>query len=224
MTICTICEVFQDLFELDCSHEFCHGCLVSHLRVKIEEKEELTCPNCNDEINQDKINDLLENDEDLLSMYKKSIFKEFGDARGMLDLVMCPNCNKICKNNDESNRIECANGCDDFCQICGQSHSPGFDWRYCPNELDIIHEFDSICLSLDGYIKRCPLCKIMIERVSGCNSIKCPNCKLKFCWSCLRSASEIKRMKHHYCYEYGNFLETNSDDDYKSGSDYSDVE
>jgi hypothetical protein len=196
------------------------------LRVKIEEKEELTCPSCEEEINEYKIEDLLEDEEDLLSMYNNnSSFKDFGDSNGMFNLAMCPNCNKICKNNDKSNRIECANGCDDFCNVCGDCHDSGINWSYCPHEIYISHELESIGFALDNVdLKRCPLCKIIIDRIEGCNSIKCPKCKLKFCWSCLKSASEIKRMKYHECDEYGTFLETNSDDDYKSGSDYSDVD
>jgi hypothetical protein len=183
------------------------------LRVKIEEKEELKCPNCDEEIN--KVELILEKESDLLTMYKN-----LGDFDG-LNFVMCPNCGKICPKDEYWNRITCTNGCDDFCEISGLSHDPGRDWIDCPNERDIEIAFESIAFALNGTtIQRCPLCKIMIERTEGCNSMKCTNCKLKFCWSCLKSSSEIKRMTYHECNNYGTFLNTDSDDEYKSGSDY----
>jgi hypothetical protein len=183
--------------------------------VKIEEKEELKCPNCDDEISMDKVELILEKDSDLLVMYLS--LNHFDG----LNVVMCPNCGKICPKDEYSNRITCTNGCDDFCEVCGLSHNPGIDWRYCPNERDIENEFESIGFALnDTNIQRCPLCKIMIEHTEGCNSMKCTNCKLKFCWSCLKSSSEIKRMQFHECDNYGTFLKTDSDSEYKSGSDY----
>ncbi len=217
MAICTICNECKDLVELNCSHEFCHDCLLSYLRVKIQEKDELLCPQCDDEINLDNIKNLLKNEKDLFLTYSNYTFTNFN----LSNMVMCPHCKQVCVKNSKCNRTECKNGCDDFCEVCGLSHLLGKDWIQCPNIENMEDELDSIRLALsDLDIKKCPLCKIMMERVAGCNSMKCVNCKLKFCWSCLQSSSEIKRMKYHECDNYGTFLETDSDSDYKSGSDY----
>jgi len=39
-------------------------------------------------------------------------------------------------------------------------------------------------------IKHCPLCKVLIERSDGCDSMQCANCKFAFCWSCLKSRGD----------------------------------
>ncbi len=36
-------------------------------------------------------------------------------------------------------------------------------------------------------IKRCPKCKVYIERDEGCAQMMCKNCKHAFCWYCLES-------------------------------------
>lgn len=39
----------------------------------------------------------------------------------------------------------------------------------------------------DAAIKRCPKCKVYIERDEGCAQMMCKNCKHAFCWYCLES-------------------------------------
>lgn len=39
----------------------------------------------------------------------------------------------------------------------------------------------------DTPIKRCPKCKVYIERDEGCAQMMCKNCKHAFCWYCLES-------------------------------------
>ena len=38
--------------------------------------------------------------------------------------------------------------------------------------------------------KKCPSCKAMIEKNGGCNSVRCHNCNVEFCWMCLRLAKD----------------------------------
>ena len=34
--------------------------------------------------------------------------------------------------------------------------------------------------------KQCPICKVLIEKIDGCNQMKCLNCGYNFCWLCMR--------------------------------------
>ena len=41
--------------------------------------------------------------------------------------------------------------------------------------------------SIEGDIKRCPMCNVPIERDAGCAQMMCKRCKHVFCWFCLTS-------------------------------------
>ncbi|OBS72304.1 hypothetical protein A6R68_13119 [Neotoma lepida] len=43
----------------------------------------------------------------------------------------------------------------------------------------------------DAPIKRCPKCRVYIERDEGCAQMMCKNCKHAFCWYCLESLDVV---------------------------------
>ena len=227
MSVCSICDHYRDLITLDCDHEFCDHCLIEYISVKIDDKEsEILCPHqyCSDKINHDKLLSILSNDDELLSKYKNTL----NDNQSLegLNVVMCPNCQKICKKKEHSYETDCSDCYQSFCRICGEIdyYSNHCD-MYCPNESDIENDLSEIRSALDDCdIKLCPLCKIIIERTEGCNSMKCKYCKLKFCWSCLKTCHEIKKLENHECESYGTYGDTGSNDEYNSGSDLSDID
>jgi len=34
-------------------------------------------------------------------------------------------------------------------------------------------------------VKKCPKCKILIEKNGGCNHMTCPKCEVHICWRCV---------------------------------------
>lgn len=39
-------------------------------------------------------------------------------------------------------------------------------------------------------VSYCPMCLMLIEKLSGCNHMTCKMCKYEFCWICHRDATE----------------------------------
>ena len=64
--------------------------------------------------------------------------------------------------------------CDDeFCSKCNKKKATTI--HFCKQE-----DIDSV-----NYLKnttKCPKCDIPVEKISGCNNAKCPNCRTKFCF------------------------------------------
>ncbi|XP_026854802.2 probable E3 ubiquitin-protein ligase RNF144A-B isoform X2 [Electrophorus electricus] len=49
----------------------------------------------------------------------------------------------------------------------------------------------------EALIKRCPKCKVYIERDEGCAQMMCTNCKHAFCWYCLESLDDDFLLTHY---------------------------
>eukprot|EP00069_Balaena_mysticetus_P007805 bmy_05582T0 len=49
----------------------------------------------------------------------------------------------------------------------------------------------------DAPIKRCPKCKVYIERDEGCAQMMCKSCKHAFCWYCLESLDDDFLLIHY---------------------------
>ncbi len=214
MSVCCICENDDnELIELSCDHEFCKVCLVDYITFKMDDGDNsYKCPSCHVKITRLEITDL-ENSE-LLKRYDE-IFRF-----DISNFAVCAYCKTKCKKDPNSHHIDCPDCKWDFCYICGTDDHRKY--RHCPNERKIERDANELTKELENLgldTKPCPLCKAVIEREEGCNSMKCTYCKLKFCWSCLKSCSEINRMDDHQCDEYGTFRKTDSDDEYISGSD-----
>jgi hypothetical protein len=60
----------------------------------------------------------------------------------------------------------------------------------------MLKEFKNNNCSLN--IQLCPHCNILIEKVDGCNHMKCINCNYEFCWLCLKEYESI----HYALYNF----------------------
>lgn len=40
-------------------------------------------------------------------------------------------------------------------------------------------------------LQRCPTCRYVIDKIDGCNHVKCTNCKAEFCWVCHLLKGEV---------------------------------
>lgn len=138
-------------------------------------------------------------------------------------IIVCPQCDEVCKKDSLNNYIKCSSCYNSFCHVCRENHDYD-DYDDCPNKQSIEDEFTDICNALGAELKKCPLCSIIIEKNEGCNSTRCKYCKVKFCWNCLVLCCDIRRMKDlHECENYDGYIETNSDDEYRSGDEFDDL-
>ncbi|EPY75576.1 Ubiquitin conjugating enzyme 7 interacting protein 4-like protein [Camelus ferus] len=96
--------------------------------------------------------------------------------------------------------VQCK-ACDtEFCSACKASWHPG---QGCPETMPVTFlpgETSSSAFKLEGDdapIKRCPRCKVHIERDEGCAQMMCKNCKHAFCWYCLESLDDDFLLIHY---------------------------
>uniref|UniRef100_A0A8C9UXV3 RBR-type E3 ubiquitin transferase n=1 Tax=Scleropages formosus TaxID=113540 RepID=A0A8C9UXV3_SCLFO len=88
----------------------------------------------------------------------------------------------------------------EFCSACRVGWHPGQACReslptatFLPGESSPFYKSEEE----DAPIKRCPRCKVYIERDEGCAQMMCKSCKHAFCWYCLESLDDDFLLIHY---------------------------
>ena len=219
--ICLICSEeknknINNLFSLNCGHQFCEYCWGEYLKEKIKYPLNILqakCPqkNCTCVVYEKFYSNFLK-DKNSFKILNKALYKNFIDINP--DIKQCPNkyCFYFIKSNLHTAReIKCLCGTS-YCFKCSREyHNP------CPCEmnkkwLEIIKELYYISSEeeksnkwIQANTKECPNCHQKIEKNKGCNYMLCNKnfggCGHAFCYVCETEWS--KHSKDHFiCNKY----------------------
>ncbi|KAI1897356.1 hypothetical protein AGOR_G00082470 [Albula goreensis] len=191
-----------------CQCVFCTLCLKQYVELLIKEGLEtaISCPDsaC------PKRGHLLENEIELMvateimQRYRKLQFEK----EVLLDpcRTWCPSssCQAVCQLKELEppgpQLVQCSVCSLEFCSSCRASWHPGQNCQETPpissflsGETSLFYKSDED----DAPIKRCPKCKVYIERDEGCAQMMCKNCKHAFCWYCLESLDDDFLLIHY---------------------------
>ena len=196
--ICLICnEELKDEEiknnNLECHHLFCDSCYYDYIKLKITRNEidSIKCPqyNCNIKLYNNFIEKKLINDIPLLDKYKTLQRRRELMLNPKVQLCPFPDCESYAiKENGQNKYVTCIKNHHKFCFNCLK------DWhneKPCDTKVD--NSFEKWRDSLR--VRRCPKCKMFIEKNEGCNHIKCTNCEYEFCWLCMNEYT-----KNHYSF------------------------
>ena len=180
---CPTCNEFfisTDKNTLICGHSFCDECWYDFLSIKIKENK-LTLIKCLDyecpiKPSDNFIINLLNSDDKLIERYKK--FKLELDIINDPNKKLCPfpNCNSFLEKKDNNNYVKCLNN-HIFCFLCLDKPHGNSPCKKLIN--DSLNEYAKI-----NFIKKCPNCNIITEKITGCNHITCTKCNYQWCWLC----------------------------------------
>ncbi|XP_010769524.1 probable E3 ubiquitin-protein ligase RNF144A-A [Notothenia coriiceps] len=193
-----------------CQCVFCTQCLKQYVELLIKEGLEtaISCPDsaC------PKRGHLLENEiecmvaTEMMQRYKKLQF----EREVLLDpcRTWCPSssCQAVCQLKEADSPalpqlVQCAVCALEFCSACKANWHPGQACQehnlpitsFLPGENSSFYKNEED----DAPIKRCPKCKVYIERDEGCAQMMCKNCKHAFCWYCLESLDDDFLLIHY---------------------------
>ena len=193
----TIILTDKDYYSLSCSHKICKLCVEKYITLKINDGlvSNFFClyGGCRKEYSKDVIKCFVSTDN-----WKK--FKLFYNnlekqkiINSNFNIIYCsyPDCSELLEidqgiiNSNESYIVQCQKG-HPFCVKCRISENKHNDIECDKMNNSILNQIKR--LNKNGHInyKQCPSCKNIIEKVDGCNSIKCAYCDFKFCWLCLK--------------------------------------
>ena len=182
------CDICGNLFNPNedntlkqCGHSFCNECWYDSLTIKIKENK-IPSIKCLDYECQEKLSDyfiikLLKSNQSLIKQYKK--LKLDLEIVNDPNKKFCPspNCDSYLELKNKNNKnVKCKNG-HNYCFNCLEkphNNSP------CKKILNTsLLEF-----SKSHFIKKCPNCSIITEKIEGCNHITCSKCNYQWCWLC----------------------------------------
>ncbi|KAF2210610.1 hypothetical protein CERZMDRAFT_99227 [Cercospora zeae-maydis SCOH1-5] len=188
---------------LSCDHDnkTCIDCMRSWLAAEFETKgtEEIKCPECPCKLEYDDI--LAHSAQETFTSYERMLTRS---ALSQLDeFAWC--LSATC----DSGQINVANVSGSYmdCAACGYkqclTHKVAWhmgetcqQYEYRTSGAKTKEEERATEAMLDTVSKRCPGpdCGWRIQKIDGCDHMRCKKCKFEFCWECLASHKEIKKV------------------------------
>ncbi|XP_026119710.1 probable E3 ubiquitin-protein ligase RNF144A-B isoform X4 [Carassius auratus] len=183
-------------------------CLKQYVELLIKEGLEtvISCPDsaC------PKLGHLLENEiesmvaNDIMQRYKRLQF----EREVLLDpcRTWCPSssCQSVCQLNESEVQlpqpVQCPQCSLRFCSACRADCPTGHTCQESVPITTFLPGENGSNFKSEGDeapIKRCPKCKVYIERDEGCAQMMCKNCKHAFCWYCLESLDDDFLLIHY---------------------------
>jgi len=185
MINCPVCE--EDFLPNDknklknCGHSFCNKCWYDFLSIKIEENKlsSIKCMEyeCKEKPDDDFIINFLNSNQELIEKYKK--FKLELEIINDPNKKFCPfpNCNSFLELKDKNNNeVKCSNN-HIFCFLCLKEPHGNLPCKIEINKS--MAEYEK-----NNFVKKCPKCDIITEKIKGCNHITCSKCNYQWCWLC----------------------------------------
>jgi len=163
---------------LDCHHAFCSDCLVQYLDVKINSNEVLNIPCPQDgceQIFSDKAVEGVVGAEQH-KRYQDLVLKKVSMKDPKQKYCPQPGCSRDLKIDLEEEFSTCDCGAK-VCNACNNLYHEG---KTCIEAMDV--EFEMY--AKENQVRFCMMCKTVIVKEEGCNTIKCAVCDYKWCWLC----------------------------------------
>jgi len=184
------CDVVTpaESFALACSHWFCNKCWTTYLTDKVDSTGVrcimTTCPmfKCDAGVPDSTFAKFL--DSAHADKFADASLKAYISAHKGLRFCPAPRCSRVIKSAPSATSVRC---------ICGQSFCFSCDEEaHDPVSCDQVARWQAKCLKesetaqwIISNTKKCPKCKVRIEKNQGCNHMSCQFCKHEFCWVCM---------------------------------------
>ncbi|XP_039207185.1 E3 ubiquitin-protein ligase RNF14 [Crotalus tigris] len=209
----------------DCRHVYCKICVKNYFEIQIKDGQVhcLNCPEpqCSSVATPGQVKELVE--EKLFALYDRLLLQSSLDL--MADVVYCPrpSCQTPVMQDPSCTMGICSRCNYAFCTLCkmtyhgvspckvtaekladlrneyleaDQTTKQFWEKRYGKRVIQKALEEMESKKWLECNSKSCPCCGTPIEKLNGCNRMRCTACMQYFCWLCMRALSRINPYKH----------------------------
>jgi len=206
--LCEICfddDLLDDqLYSLNCGHEFCRDCFTNHIAVKLEERNTvIDCPQmgCNKHVIEADAEELLNPEQ--LTNWKRQLLEAHITKSSSCRRCVGVDCTMIAYQEGDEMKATCTKCQASFCFGCGEeNHVPA----KCSDIQAFLPLLSSSELAVRKLSKPCPGCHAPIEKNDGCNHMTC-KCGVHWCWLCAQKIEGYADLERHVCNRYNPFGE-----------------
>ena len=186
---CPVC--YGDLShpeQLGCGHSYCSGCLKHFLTSAVDNKTfPLLCvgneATCNVPVAIPFIRRFLP-DQTFQNLIEAAFHKYLEQHQQELKYCTTPDCKKIYRRCTDKTAMQCPACFSTICPSCDEEAHAGVSCQGQQNLRMAEEERLNEQLPTSSGYKRCPTCRILIEKNEGCNHMTC-KCGAHICWKCM---------------------------------------
>ncbi|KAG4078504.1 hypothetical protein HA402_009216 [Bradysia odoriphaga] len=222
---CEICLLpFTEVNSISfvCGHQFCDSCCCRYFEEKIlndGEANNIRCPHssCKMLIDDDTVLNLIS--ENARQRWEILIAHTFVKSHPLMRYCRSEDCEYAVKVKVlEPSQVICKCGYES-CLKCGEMWHDSVTCDLLKKWIEIQLEDVESAKWMKEHAKRCPNCKINIEKNGGCNHMSCRSCRHEFCWVCMQdwrghgSCNQYQDNEHnlterliHYSVRYNNHI------------------
>lgn len=182
--VCPVCwcQVAKFIEIPKCFHRFCEDCIFLYLKniicTQAINLDDIKCPEekCLNCFCSDFTEMIIEREETLLEKYRKFMKRSKMLRNPNIRECIRPNCEEYITKRFLTSKMKCK---------CGQviCFKCGYEWHGFRKCVDFSEE-KFFNYQRKKNLKKCPMCRINIEKNEGCNHMTCLKCKYEFCWIC----------------------------------------
>jgi len=201
----------KDFMRLACGHIFCKECLGEILDLALKEKNSshLKCHDseCESTIDYQDLIKISENNRSKLNSLGNITTQEWlkKQANEKTEIKHCPipDCKfSFINYRNSREKIRCPHCKKEYCANClSTPHKRSISCKRAKEQKEEDKQSEEW---KKQHTKPCPRCNAPVYRDGGCRHMTCKNCKLQFCWVCLKmfrylKSGEIPRGTPGYC-------------------------
>lgn len=161
------------------SHEICLPCLRSFVGERVDAGRcELACLECRRGLDKAALEGVVP--ERMLRKYERNLKRKALLSEPMLRGCPGVDCQSTIRIDPSARQasVTCPSCGTRVCVACSRVHHPALT-------CDEVFEKELKELNaLQANVQKCPMCRMAVEKVSGCNHMSCSFCRHEFCWLC----------------------------------------
>ncbi|KAI0032610.1 hypothetical protein K488DRAFT_49535 [Vararia minispora EC-137] len=188
---------------LPCGDKFCKGCFVRWLRSHAQSRQfPVECfgkgGKCKEPVPLSIARDTLP-PADWLALLHAAFDTHVGARPDEFRFCPTPDCKQVYRPGPRGAVYSCPSCMIRICPACHIEYHEGVTCE--DREFDPDGTFQGWVVGRD--VKRCPRCRVHIEREEGCNHMECTKCGTHICWVCLKTFREGGEVYGHMRVAHG---------------------